>query len=70
MILTEGDSAKALALCGIEQLGRDLYGVYPLRGKLPNVRDLSHRQVMENNELSNIVKIMGLSFGKKYDNTS
>lgn len=38
LILTEGDSAKALALCGLEQIGRDYYGVYPLKGKPVNVK--------------------------------
>ena len=32
LILTEGDSAKSLALAGIEIVGRDRYGVYPLGG--------------------------------------
>jgi len=39
LILTEGDSAKALAMAGIEVVGRDCYGVFPLRGKLLNVRE-------------------------------
>ena len=39
IILTEGDSAKSLALAGIEVVGRDSYGVFPLRGKFLNVRD-------------------------------
>lgn len=39
LILTEGDSAKALAMAGIEVVGRDNYGVFPLRGKLLNVRE-------------------------------
>lgn len=39
IILTEGDSAKALALAGIEVVGRDKYGVFPLRGKFLNVRE-------------------------------
>jgi len=41
LILTEGDSAKGLAMSGIEIVGRDNYGVFPLRGKLLNVRDCS-----------------------------
>jgi DNA topoisomerase II len=41
LILTEGDSAKALAMAGIEVVGRDNYGVFPLRGKLLNVREAS-----------------------------
>ncbi len=40
LILTEGDSAKCLAMSGIEILGRDHYGVFPLKGKLLNVRDV------------------------------
>ena len=43
LILTEGDSAKALAMAGIELVGRDRYGVFPLKGKLMNVRDAGSR---------------------------
>jgi DNA topoisomerase-2 len=39
LILTEGDSAKALAISGIGVVGRDYYGVFPLKGKLLNVRE-------------------------------
>ena len=45
LILTEGDSAKALAISGLGVVGRDQYGVFPLRGKLLNVREASHAQV-------------------------
>lgn len=62
LILTEGDSAKALAVAGLAVIGRDRYGVFPLRGKLLNVRDASQRQVMENKEIMSVVKILGLSF--------
>jgi DNA topoisomerase-2 len=41
LILTEGDSAKQLAMAGLEVVGRDKYGVFPLKGKLLNVRDAS-----------------------------
>jgi DNA topoisomerase-2 len=34
LILTEGDSAKALAVSGLEVVGRELFGVLPLRGKV------------------------------------
>ena len=37
LIITEGDSAKALAVSGLSVIGRDYYGVFPLRGKLLNV---------------------------------
>lgn len=42
IILTEGDSAKSLALAGIEVVGRDKFGVFPLRGKFLNVREASN----------------------------
>ena len=38
LILTEGDSAKALAVAGWGVVGRDNFGVFPLRGKMLNVR--------------------------------
>jgi len=41
LILTEGDSAKSLAVAGIEVVGANLYGVFPLKGKLLNVREAS-----------------------------
>ena len=45
LILTEGDSAKTLAVSGLSIIGREKYGVFPLRGKLLNVRDANHKQV-------------------------
>ena len=33
LILTEGDSAKALAVAGLEVVGRDSFGVFPLKGE-------------------------------------
>jgi DNA topoisomerase-2 len=45
LILTEGDSAKALAVSGLAVVGRDNYGVFPLRGKLLNVRDVGLAKV-------------------------
>ena len=51
LILTEGDSAKALAMAGVNIIGRDKYGVYPLRGKLLNVREAANKQILENKEI-------------------
>lgn len=70
LILTEGDSAKALAISGLSVVGRDYYGVFPLRGKLLNVREATHKQIMDNAEITNLKKIIGLQHGKKYDATS
>lgn len=67
IILTEGDSAKALAMAGIEIIGRDKYGVFPLRGKLLNVREASAKQLMNNEEIQAIMKILGIQPNKTYD---
>ena len=48
LILTEGDSAKALAVSGLSVVGRDYFGVFPLKGKLLNVRDCNQSQMMAN----------------------
>ena len=48
-------------------VGRDYYGVYPLKGKLLNVREASPKQIKENQEISDLVKIIGLEYGKKYE---
>ena len=69
LILTEGDSAKALAIAGLSVIGRDYYGVFPLRGKLLNVRDINMKRITDNHEISSLVKIIGLKFSKKKDNT-
>ncbi|KAK9070925.1 hypothetical protein SSX86_009493 [Deinandra increscens subsp. villosa] len=68
LILTEGDSAKALAMSGLSVVGHDYYGVFPLRGKLLNVREASPKQLHENAEIRNIMKILGIQKGKTYDN--
>jgi len=66
LILTEGDSAKAMALSGLSQEQRKFYGVFPLRGKLLNVKDSSVRKVEQTEEIANMKKILGLESGKKY----
>ncbi|KAK7059215.1 DNA topoisomerase 2 [Paramarasmius palmivorus] len=70
LILTEGDSAKSLAVAGLAVVGRDNFGVFPLRGKLLNVREAKLDQILKNEELQNIKKIMGLQHAKAYDDTS
>ena len=66
LIITEGDSAKTLAVAGLSIVGRDHYGVFPLRGKCKNVRDASVKQLTENKEFSDLKKILGLQQGKTY----
>jgi len=66
IIFTEGDSAKATAISGLSVVGRDHYGVFPLRGKLLNTRTATYSQLANNEEINNIKKILGLQTGKKY----
>jgi DNA topoisomerase-2 len=67
LILTEGDSAKALAVAGLEVIGRETYGVFPLRGKFLNVRHASVDQLAKNKEVKALIAILGLDFDKEYD---
>ena len=67
LIITEGDSAKALAIAGLSVVGRNAFGVFPLRGKPRNVRDATVKQVTDNEEFSNLKKILGLQHGKVYN---
>lgn len=72
LILTEGDSAMSSAISGISIIknGRDIYGVFPLKGKLLNVRDETLKRISDNLEIINIMKILGLNFNVKYTDTS
>ena len=67
LILTEGDSAAGCARSGMSVVGRDLYGIFPLKGKLLNVREASTKQLMANEEINNIKQILGLRTEYKYD---
>ena len=70
LILTEGDSAKASAVAGLSVVGRQKWGVFPLRGKVMNVCDVSADKIGANAEISAIKKILGLQNGKVYTTTS
>ena len=70
IILTEGDSAKAFAVAGLSVIGRDKYGVFPLKGKLLNTRQASPDKVSKNTEIENLSKILGLKYDEDYENTS
>ena len=66
LILTEGDSAKTMAIAGLSIVGRDTYGVFPLKGKVLNVRDAGANDIIKNTEIANIKKIIGLQSNKEY----
>ncbi|KAK0396121.1 hypothetical protein QR680_001575 [Steinernema hermaphroditum] len=67
LILTEGDSAKTLAVSGLGVVGRDRFGVFPLRGKMLNVREASIKQISDNAEINALLKIIGLQYKLKYE---
>ena len=66
IILTEGDSAKTMAVAGLSEVGRDLYGVFPLRGKIQNIRGLTSKRILNCSILNTIKTIIGLQSGVDY----
>ena len=70
LILTEGDSAATSAISGLKEVGRERWGVFPLRGKLLNVRDITPQKFNANEELTAIKKILGLEQGRVYKDRS
>ena len=61
LILCEGDSAKAGVISGLTSEMRNFIGVFPLKGKLLNVRGESMEKILLNEEIINIKKILGLA---------
>jgi len=66
IIFCEGDSAKAGIISGLSSDDRNTIGVYPMKGKILNVRGESVKKISENKEIAEIKKILGLETGKKY----
>jgi DNA topoisomerase II len=68
LILTEGDSAKAMAFQGVSAIpnASDYYGIFPLRGKLLNTRDVTERAIAMNAEICNLKRILGLQEDAEY----
>jgi DNA topoisomerase-2 len=67
IIFCEGDSAKAGILSGLSSEDRNTIGVYPLKGKVMNVRGEAVKKINENKEIAEIKKILGLENGKTYE---
>ena len=66
IIFCEGDSAKAGIISGLSSEDRNIIGVYPMKGKILNVRGEPIKKISENKEIAEIKKILGLETGKKY----
>ena len=66
LILCEGDSAKAGIVSGLSKDDRNYIGVYPMKGKILNIRGESVTKIGDNKEINEIKQILGLEHGKKY----
>ena len=64
LFLTEGDSAKSMAIAGLSVVGREKYGVFPSKGKILNVLDTNDSKIAANEEITNLKKIIGLETSK------
>uniref|UniRef100_A0A1I8IIA3 DNA topoisomerase 2 n=1 Tax=Macrostomum lignano TaxID=282301 RepID=A0A1I8IIA3_9PLAT len=69
LVLTEGDSAKALAVAGAAAVpgGRDRIGVLALQGKLINAREAAPTALAESRLLQLLCDVVGLRLGKRYE---
>lgn len=43
------------------------YKTLSFTGKILNVREATHKQILENAEINNLIKILGLQYKKKYE---
>ena len=71
LILCEGDSAKTFAVKGIQtgvsgRKGRDYFGIYPLRGKLLNVRNSAVSSITANKEICGVIRSLNLRYDTDY----
>jgi len=66
IILCEGDSAKAGIVSGLSSEDRNIVGVYPMKGKIMNVRGETKKKIVDNKEISDIKKILGLEIDREY----
>ncbi len=67
IIFCEGDSAKAGIVSGLSSEDRNMIGVYPMKGKILNVRGELSKKILENKEIIEIKKILGLEANRIYD---
>jgi DNA topoisomerase-2 len=66
LILCEGLSAMSGIVSGLSAEDRNTIGIYPLKGKLLNVRGEQVKKISENKEITDIKKILGLETGREY----
>ena len=68
LILCEGLSALSGIVSGLSSEDRNIIGIYPLKGKLLNVRGETVGKISANKEITDLKKILGLENGKVYEN--
>ena len=68
LILCEGLSALSGIVSGLSSDDRNTIGIYPLKGKLLNVRGEGLKKIADNKEITDIKKILGLSSEMVYEN--
>ena len=66
LILCEGLSALSGIVSGLSSEDRNTIGIYPLKGKLLNVRGEQIKKIADNKEITDIKKILGLETGCEY----
>ncbi len=66
LIICEGESASSGVLSGLSSDARNVYGVYPIRGKLINPRDKSADKIAKDKIIIDLKKILGLEAGRTY----
>ena len=66
IIFCEGDSAKAGIISGLSSEDRNTIGIYPMKGKILNVRGELPTKISQNKEITEIKQILGLKMGKQY----
>ena len=67
LILCEGLSALSGIVSGLSSEDRNVIGIYPLKGKLLNVRGEQVKKIADNKEITDIKKILGLESGHEYE---
>ena len=67
LILCEGLSALSGIVSGLSSDDRNTIGIYPLKGKLLNVRGETVGKISANKEITDLKKILGLENGKIYE---
>ena len=67
LILCEGLSALSGIVSGLSSDDRNVIGIYPLKGKLLNVRGEQIKKIADNKEITDIKKILGLETGCEYN---